>query len=80
MLQVSGMAWLQRRSEARMQGRVMSMVMFAIMGLTPISYALAGMVAEVGTGLLFVGAGAGMLLLAVATSISPTLRTQPVAA
>jgi MFS family permease len=80
MLQVSGMAWLQRRSDARMQGRVMSMVMFAIMGLTPISYALAGVVAEVGTGLLFMGAGAGMLLLAVATSISPTLRTQPVAA
>jgi len=80
MLQVSGMAWLQRRSDPRMQGRLMSMVMFAIMGLTPISYALAGMVAEAGTGLLFLAAGAGMLALAAATGLSPTLRAQPVTA
>lgn len=75
-LQVSGMAWLQRRSDPDYLGRVMSLVMFAVMGLTPLSYAVAGAVAETGTAILFVGAGVGMVLLAVATGLSPAWRTQ----
>ena len=78
-LQVSGMAWLQRRSDPDYLGRVMSMVMFAIMGLTPLSYAIAGGVAESGTALLFVGAGVGMILLAVATWLAPAWRTSATA-
>ncbi len=75
MLQVSGMAWLQRRSDPRMQGRLMSLVMVAIMGLTPASYAIAGLVAEAtGTSLLFVGGGAIVMLLAVAGYRAPSLR------
>ncbi len=74
-LQVSGMAWLQRRSEPAYLGRVMSLVMFAVMGLTPLSYAIAGAVAESGLTILFIGAGIGMILLAVATSITPVWRT-----
>jgi MFS family permease len=74
-LQVSGMAWLQRRSQPAYLGRVMSLVMFAIMGLTPLSYAIAGAVAESGLTILFVGAGIGMIILAVATSITPVWRT-----
>ena len=71
-LQVSGMAWLQRRSEPAYLGRVMSLVMFAIMGLTPLSYAVAGAVAESGLTILFIGSGAGMVLLSVATSLTPS--------
>jgi MFS family permease len=75
MLQVSGMAWLQRRSDPRMQGRLMSLAMVAIMGLTPASYAIAGLVAEAaGTSLLFLGAGAAVLLLAVGAFRAPSLR------
>jgi MFS family permease len=74
MLQVSGMAWLQRRSEPRFLGRVMSLVMFAIMGLTPLSYALAGSIAEWGLTLLFGGAGGVMLLLAIGTAMTPAWR------
>ena len=73
-LQVSGMGWLQRRSEPAFLGRVMSLVMFAIMGLTPVSYALAGAIAEIGLAVLFVGAGASVLLLAVSTAITPVWR------
>ena len=73
-LQVSGMAWLQRRSEPAYLGRVMSLVMFAIMGLTPLSYAIAGAVAESGLTILFLGAGVGMVLLAVATALTPVWR------
>jgi MFS family permease len=74
-LQVSGMAWLQRRSHPAFLGRVMSLVMFAIMGLTPLSYAVAGAIAESGLTLLFIGAGVGMILLAVATALTPVWRT-----
>jgi MFS family permease len=74
-LQVSGMAWLQRRSDPVYLGRVMSLVMFAVMGLTPLSYAIAGAVAEGGTAILFIGAGAGMILLAATTSLSSAWRT-----
>jgi hypothetical protein len=74
-LQVSGMAWLQRRSEPAYLGRVMSLVMFAVMGLTPASYAIAGAVAESGLAILFLGAGVAMVLLALATSLSPAWRT-----
>lgn len=73
-LQVSGMAWLQRRSDPEYLGRVMSLVMFAIMGLTPLSYAAAGAVAETGTAILFLGAGLGMVLLAAVTGLSPAWR------
>lgn len=80
MLQVSGMAWLQRRSDPAMQGRMMSLVMLAIMGLTPASYAAAGFVAQAGPALLFVGAGAVVLLLAGATLQSRVLRRPILAA
>lgn len=78
-LQVSGMAWLQRRSEPAYLGRVMSLVMFAVMGLTPLSYAVAGAVAESGLEILFVGAGAGMIVLAVVSALSPAWRTDEAA-
>lgn len=77
MLQVSGMAWLQRRADPDMEGRLMSLAMLAIMGLTPASYVVAGAVAEVGATLLFLLAGASMLLLAFATAQARALRTAP---
>jgi hypothetical protein len=40
-----GISWLQRRTEPAMQGRVMSLVMLASIGLVPISYALSGAIA-----------------------------------
>ena len=76
LLHVSGMAWLQRRSDPALHGRVMSLVMFAIMGLTPFSYAFAGAVAEAGAQLLFIGAGAAMLPVAVATRLSSAWRAE----
>ena len=79
-LQVSGMAWLQRRSDPEYLGRVMSLVMFAVMGLTPLSYAVAGAVAESGTAILFIGSGLGMIFLAVATWLAPAWRTDTTAA
>jgi hypothetical protein len=70
-----GVSWLQRRTEPAMQGRVMSLVMLASMGLTPVSYAAAGVIAEVSPTLLFVLAGGMILLCGAGTAASRTVRS-----
>ena len=69
-----GVSWLQRRTDAAMQGRVMSIVMLASMGLTPVAYAASGTVADVNPTLLFLIAGGLMLLCAAGTAASPRVR------
>ena len=54
-------SWLQRRTDPAMQGRVMSIVMLASMGLTPVAYGASGVIADVTPTLLFLIAG-GMIL------------------
>lgn len=56
-----GISWLQRRTLPEMQGRVMSLVMLASQGLTPIAFAASGFLAQVNVTLLFLIAG-GMTL------------------
>jgi len=68
-------SWLQRRTDPAMQGRVMSLVMLASMGLTPIAYAASGVIAEVNPTLLFLVAGGMILLCAIGTGASRTVRT-----
>ena len=55
------MTLLQRITPAAMLGRLMSLVMLAMLGVTPISTALSGVVVGWGPPVLFVGCGAGML-------------------
>ena len=55
-----GISWLQRRTDPATQGRVMSLVMLAPMGLTHVSYATSGAIAQVNPTLLFLIAG-GMI-------------------
>jgi hypothetical protein len=59
------MTLVQRMTPADMLGRVMSLVMLAMMGVTPLSTALAGAIIGFGPEVLFVGCGAGMLLVTV---------------
>jgi hypothetical protein len=49
-----GVSWLQRRTDPAMQGRVMSLVMLASMGRTPVAYAISGALADASPTLLFV--------------------------
>ena len=59
------MTLVQRMTPADMLGRVMSLVMLAMLGVTPLSTALAGAIIGLGPVVLFVGCGAGMLLVTV---------------
>lgn len=70
-----GISWLQRRTDPAMQGRVMSIVMLASMGLTPVAYAASGPIAEFSPTLLFLIAGGMILLCAVGTAASRTVRS-----
>lgn len=66
-------AWMQLRVERNVLGRVMSVLMFAAVGLTPVSYAISGVVAQWNLSVLFIAAGA---LLAV-TSTSAFFAKAP---
>ena len=68
-------SWLQRRTDSAMQGRVMSLVMLASMGLAPVAYAASGAVADVNPTLLFLIAGGMILVCAAGTAASRTVRS-----
>ena len=59
--------WLQVRTDPSMLGRVTSLVALANLGLTPISYAISGVLVDLNPTLTFVLAG-GLVLAAVALS------------
>jgi hypothetical protein len=62
-LSIQLIAWLQQRVERVMMGRVMSVLMFASVGLTPVSLALAGFTLQVSVSGTFFLAGAMVLLV-----------------
>jgi MFS family permease len=68
---VLAIAWLQAHTDSSMIGRVMSLVMFASAGLSPISYALAGAMVDLHAGLLFGIAGAIVLVATALAALSP---------
>lgn len=70
-----GISWLQRRTDAAMRGRIMSLVMLASVGLTPIGYAVSGAVAQVSPSALFVIAGAMMLACGLGAAASRQVRS-----
>ncbi len=54
-------SWLQGRTAEEMRGRVMSIVMLGSVGLTPFSYALAGLIVDVGAVPVMFAAGGAIL-------------------
>ena len=58
--------WLQARTPKKVLGRVMSLLMIASIGLSPISNTVSGALIKLSLGWVFVGAGAMMALLSIA--------------
>ena len=73
-LNVRAIAWLQRMVQTDMLGRVMSLVMFASMGLAPVSLALAGWLVDVNHTVMFVVAGGLTMLTGLFMAASRTIR------
>src|SRR5712692_8741116 len=70
-----GISWLQRRTDPSMQGRVMSLVMLASMGLTPVGYAASGAIADINPTLLFLVAGGMIFLCGLGAAASRSVRS-----
>jgi MFS family permease len=68
-------AWLQGRTDPPMLGRVMSLVMLASLGLAPLSYAIAGAMADLHATTMFVAAGAIVLIAAIFAATSQAVRS-----
>jgi hypothetical protein len=66
--------WLQQKVAPEMTGRIMSLVMFAAIGLNPVSTALAGALIGLNAAVLLVCAGILMTLFTLSAAFSPAVR------
>jgi MFS family permease len=67
-------SWCQQRVEQAVRGRVMSVLMFAAIGLMPVSLAVAGVLAQWNMKLMFLIAGAGTLAVTAAAATHRSVR------
>jgi MFS family permease len=74
---VLGITWLQQQTATQMQGRMMSLVMFASVALDPFSQAISGVLMEINLTGLFVAAGIAMLIMGIVSCLSGS-RDRPI--
>ena len=67
-------SWLQNRTPPAMLGRVMSLLTAVAIGLSPVSYAVAGALIKFSLGWVFVGAGALMAIFSIAVGLRREIR------
>lgn len=73
-LSVTIVAWLQERVEAAVLGRVMGLVSFSFIALDPVSFALTGLLMEIGLAATFVVAGSAVLSAVGLATVTGTLK------
>lgn len=78
MVDVIVLAWLQKQTVPQMQGRVMSLLIFAEIALVPFSQGVSGLLSEINLTLLFVAAGLTMLLTGIFNAFSQPIRSKGV--
>jgi len=67
--------WLQRRTSEGMLGRMMSLMMFASIGLQPVSNMVTGALVGLNAQLLFISFGSLMILLTLLFLLNPAVRS-----
>ena len=65
--------WLQLRTPSRMLGRMMSVLMFAVVGMAPLSSAIAGALIQWSATVVMVGAGLLMVAVVSIAALSPSV-------
>jgi MFS family permease len=73
-LNVQLLAWFQQRVERSVLGRVMSVLMFASLGLMPLSLAAAGAAVQWSLRGMFTGAGALVLIVTFVAGLQRPVR------
>jgi MFS family permease len=71
--------WIQSRTPSELLGRVFGMMMFASIGLIPVSQALTGVLIKVHTLGLFLGAGSLLTIIVFLVAIRPEVRSMGLA-
>jgi len=71
---ITFITWIQSRTPGRLLGRMMSLLMFASMGLAPVSMAVAGALMDLHPTALFVGAGGLLGAVVVLSWLNPAVR------
>ncbi len=74
-LTVTFFVWIQARTPQRLMGRMMSLIIFASVGLVPLSQVLAGPVAQRSVTVLFVGSAVVLALIVLRAWFVPSLRS-----
>jgi Transmembrane secretion effector len=74
-LNIQLVGWFQQRTEREYMGRVMSVLMFASVGLMPLSFAIAGITLKASVAATFFGSGALVLLVTLLAASHRTVRT-----
>ena len=67
-------SWFQQRVEPAFMGRVMSVLMFGWVGLMPVSYPLAGALAQWSISGMFLICGSAAVIISALGALSPSLR------
>lgn len=80
-INVHVVSWLQARTAEEMRGRVMSILMLGSVGLAPVSYAVAGIVVDLGAvTVMYVAAGAivaAAALIGLASGVAGRMNSAP---
>ncbi len=71
---ITFITWLQSRTPPAMLGRMMSLLMFALVGLSPISTALAGALIKLDTTMLLASAGGLLVAITLVSLFNPAVR------
>jgi len=66
--------WLQNRTPPALLGRMMSLLMFALVGLNPVSTAIAGVLIKLNIQLLLVGSGGILVAIVLVSFFNPSIR------
>ncbi len=66
--------WLQKRVPQEFMGRVMSLLIFSSVGLSPITNTLAGVILQINLNMLFIGGGGLMAALCLLSIMLPAVR------
>lgn len=74
-LGVIAVSWLQQQTVAQMQGRIMGLLAFTSAALDPFSQAISGFLMDINLTLMFVVAGATMLVTAFLAFLNCTIQT-----
>jgi MFS family permease len=73
-LMIMIITWIQARTPERMMGRIMSLIMFASVGIAPVSFVVAGVFIHWNEPLMFISMGTALVGITIIAAMTPFIR------